>query len=67
MAEPRSLHVEYITDEKGSKKAVVLKIDEFRELLEDLHDLAVLAERRDEGTVSHQEALAELRMPTGRR
>lgn len=60
MAEPIPLHVEYITDEHGAKKAVVLQIDEFEELLEDLHDLAVVAERRDEETVSHDQVLAEL-------
>lgn len=60
MAEPLPLHVEYITDEDGAKKAVVLQIEEFEELLEDLHDLAVVAERRDEETVSHDEMLAEL-------
>lgn len=61
MAEPLPLHVEYITDEDGAKKAVVLQLEEFEELLEDLHDLAVLAERRDEETVSHDQVLAELK------
>jgi hypothetical protein len=60
MAEPLSMRVEYITDEHGAKKAVVLGIREFEELLEDLHDLAVVAERRDEETISHEEALSEL-------
>lgn len=61
MGEPLPLHVEYITDEDGAKKAVVLQIQEFEELLEDLQDLAVVAERRDEETVSHDEMLAELK------
>lgn len=60
MAEPLPLHVEYITDEDGAKRAVVLQIEEFEELLEDLHDLAVVAERREEETVSHAQAIAEL-------
>lgn len=60
MAEPLPVKVEYITDESGAKKAVVLRIDEFEELLEDLHDLAVVAERKNEETVSHEEALREL-------
>jgi hypothetical protein len=34
---------------------------ELEELLEDLEDLATLAERRDEPTLSHEEVLAELR------
>lgn len=40
----------YITDAKGKKKAVVLPLREYRELLEDLADLRLLAERRDEPT-----------------
>jgi len=38
---------EYITDAKGRRKSVILSIHEFEELMEDLHDLAVLAERKD--------------------
>ena len=55
------INPEYITDEKGHKKAVILPIDNYNELLEDLEDLAVIAERRDEGTVSHEAVLKELR------
>lgn len=39
---------QYIIDENGHKTAVILPVDEYEELLEDLHDLAVVAERRDE-------------------
>lgn len=60
MAGPLPLHVEYITDEAGAKRAVVLQIEEFEELLEDLHDLAVVADRREEETVSHDQVIAEL-------
>jgi hypothetical protein len=35
-------------------------IAEFEELLEDVEDLAAVAERRDEPTVSHDELVAEL-------
>ncbi len=56
-----NLNPEYITDGKGHKKAVILPIDNYNELLEDLDDLAVIAERRDEGTVSHENVLKELR------
>jgi len=57
----RSLKEKYIVDEKGRKKAVVIPIAEYRELLEDLHDLAVVAERRDETTVSTEEVERELK------
>ena len=52
---------EYITDSVGKKKAVILSIEQYEELMEDIEDLAVMAERREEPTVSHQEVVAELK------
>ncbi len=43
----------YITDSKGRRIAVVVPLSEYEELLEDLHDLAIVAERRDEPVTSH--------------
>ena len=57
----RKLHPEYVTDEEGHKKAVILPIEEFDELLEDVDDLACLAERRDEPTVPHEKVVEDLR------
>ena len=57
----RDLQAQYITDEDGKKTAVILPIEEFEELLEDLHDLAILAERRDEPTIPHEEVVARLK------
>ena len=57
----RELQAQYVTDKKGKKTAVILPIEEFEELLEDLQDLAVLAERRDEPTISHKEVMAKLK------
>jgi len=54
-------HPQYITDDKGHKTAIILPIDAYTELLEDLADLAAIAERRDEPTISHEELLAELK------
>ena len=53
-------HPEYVTDSEGNKKAVILPIEEYEELLEDLADLAVAAERKNEPTVSHEQLLREL-------
>jgi hypothetical protein len=50
-----STTVQYLTNEKDRKQAVVLPIEEYERLLEDLDDLAVIAGRRDEGTISHAE------------
>jgi hypothetical protein len=35
----------YVIDEKGQKVAVILPLTEYKNLQEDLHDLAVAAER----------------------
>ena len=51
----------YIVDENGKKTAVVMPIREFQRLLEDLHDLTVVAERRDEPTISLDELTRRLR------
>jgi len=57
----RELQAQYITDENGKKTAVILPIAEFEELLEDLEDLAVLLERRDEPTIPFDEVVAKLK------
>ena len=51
----------YIVDEEGKKRAVVLSIAEYERLIEDIHDLSVLAERRDEPTVSWDEVKRRLK------
>ncbi|GAB1471275.1 hypothetical protein MASR2M66_21530 [Chloroflexota bacterium] len=61
MIDLRDLQAKYITDENGEKTAVVLPIAEFENLLEDLNDLAVLAERREEPTISFDEVMERLK------
>jgi hypothetical protein len=56
-----SQSLQYLTDEHGERTAVVLPISEYEELLEDLEDLAVIAQRRNEPVISHEEVLAELK------
>ncbi len=51
----------FITDDKGRGKAVILDIELYQELLEDLEDLRVLAERRDEATSSLEEVEERLK------
>jgi PHD/YefM family antitoxin component YafN of YafNO toxin-antitoxin module len=48
---------QYVVDDKGNKVAIILPLTEYQHLKEDLHDLAMVAERRDEGSMS----LAELK------
>ena len=56
-----TLGEKYITDESGSRTAVVIPIDKYEELLEDLHDLAIIAERRDEPSHSLKDVEAKLK------
>ncbi|MFH1732742.1 MAG: type II toxin-antitoxin system Phd/YefM family antitoxin [Planctomycetota bacterium] len=42
----------FVVDSDGKKTAVILPVKEYEHLLEDLHDLAVVAERREEKPVS---------------
>lgn len=40
---------------------MILLIDQYEELLEDIHDMAVIAERRDERTVPFEKLKEKLR------
>lgn len=57
----RKIQTQYIVDEKGQKTAVVIPVEEYEELLEDIHDLAVIAERIDEPTISFDELKKRLK------
>jgi len=59
--EVRVAKEQYIADDKGEKVAVIVPLKEYEELLEDLHDLAVVAERRDEPASSFEEVKERLR------
>jgi PHD/YefM family antitoxin component YafN of YafNO toxin-antitoxin module len=43
---------QYIIDAEGNKTAIILSIEQYEQMLEDLHDLAIVAERRTEQPVS---------------
>jgi hypothetical protein len=43
---------QYIIDAAGNKTAIILSIEQYEQMLEDLHDLAIVAERRTEQPVS---------------
>jgi len=52
----------YIVDRTGTKTDVIIPLNEYEELLEDIHDLAVIAERRDEPTISLEELKRKLQV-----
>jgi hypothetical protein len=49
---PSDLHSAYIVDEENRRRPVILPLDELDALLEDLEDLAAVAERREEPSIS---------------
>ena len=53
--------LQYLTDDLGERTAVVLPISDYEKLLEDLDDLAVVAERRDEPVIPHDQFIADLK------
>lgn len=61
MIEIQNFQAQFITDENGKKTAVILPIEEFEELLEDLEDLVVMAERREEPTIPFEEIVERLK------
>jgi hypothetical protein len=61
MVDLRQLKPQYVTNEAGEKTAIILPIEEFEELLEDIEDLAIIAERRDEPTLAHDQLVTELK------
>jgi hypothetical protein len=63
MLDPKNLESEirYVTNQDGKRIAVIVPIEEFVALLEDVEDLAAVAERRDEPSVSHGDLLKTAR------
>jgi len=52
---------QYVIDEKGRTTAVIIPVDEYEELLEDIHDLAIIADRRDEPAISFEKLKEKLK------
>jgi len=61
MLPARKYNPEYVTDSAGHKRAVILPIEEYQELMEDLDDLAAIAERREDPTISHDKVMEDLK------
>jgi hypothetical protein len=43
---------QYVVDSKGKRIGVILPFEQYQQMREDLHDLAAVAERREESTIS---------------
>ena len=51
----------FVVDGKGRRSEVILPIKDYEQLMEDLHDLAVVAERRHESPIDLAEIKGRLR------
>jgi hypothetical protein len=51
----------FIINDKGKKTSIILPIDTYEELIEDIHDLAMIAERKDESSINFDDLKAKLK------
>jgi PHD/YefM family antitoxin component YafN of YafNO toxin-antitoxin module len=56
-----ALHEQYVVDREGKKVGVILPFEQYLQMKEDLHDLATVAERRDEVPISLEEMKRRLK------
>jgi len=52
---------QFVVDAKGNRTGVILSMKRYQKLMEDLHDLAVVVERRAEKPVSLEEMKRQLK------
>ncbi len=55
------LNPRFVTDAQGQRTAVILPIEEYDQLLEDIADLTVVAQRGDEPSIPHEKLVEELK------
>ena len=56
---------QFVVNAQGKKIGVLLSLKQYQKLLEDLHDLAVIAERRDEEPIALEEMQRRLQHDGG--
>jgi hypothetical protein len=56
-----SRNVQYVTDANGERTAVILPLEEYQELLEDMHIIRVAEETKDEPSRPLNEVVEEMR------
>ncbi len=53
--------LQYLINEAGEKKAVIVPIVDYIRFMEDMEDLAAIAERREKPSINHKEFIDELK------
>ncbi len=61
MAKVKEPLANYIVDNKGKKTAIILPIEKYEQMLEDMEDLAVMASRDNEPDVAWEEVKKRLK------
>jgi hypothetical protein len=56
-----SIQEQFVVDAKGRKTGVILPLRRYQKLMEDLYDLAIVAERRSEQPIPLEEMKHRLR------
>lgn len=51
----------YVVNAKNQKTSIILPLKENNKLMEDLHDLSIIAERKNEPTISFKEVKNRLK------
>ncbi len=57
----KTVQEQYPVRGRGKNRAVIVPISEYLRMMEDLHDLAVVAERRNERTITLEEMKRRLK------
>ncbi len=52
--------IQFVVDDTGKKRAVIINLEEWGELWEDFYDILISESRRGEPTVSWEELKAEM-------
>jgi hypothetical protein len=52
--------IQFVTDETGKRTAVLISLDEWGEIWEDIYDVLVSESRKDEPTVAWEDLKAEM-------
>ena len=53
--------IQFVIDDKGEKKAVLIDLSEWGEFWEDIYDVLVSKARKNESTISWEELKAEIK------
>jgi hypothetical protein len=54
--------IKFLTDEEGKRHSVVIPVEDYQEMLEDIEDLVTIAERKSETNITIEELKKNLKI-----